>query len=506
MSNDQTSEFPPTEYSEIYRQILVTLAEKGAFVDLLDEFFKLLAGVDYTRLVEVEDLRLVAIQVAPEVDVFSVLRVLRSAQSVVEDVEQNRPVRLTQAVNDPLYWDQWALQRIGAEPAWRHALSVINPADPGVVVAVIDTGIHTRHPDLVGHLWNDGAGHHGRNILIDPTNINPTNINAFDVSDTDGHGTLLAGTIGAISNNAAGIAAAEWRIRLMAVKFLDARHSPTVLYGALAIRWAANHGAQIITAAWDVGLPSRLLRTAILFANSRGVLFVAGAGNDGLDNAKLPTYPATYNVPNVVSVMASDREDDRPGFSNYGRTTVHLAAPGVGILSTHTYFGTPQWRFYSGTSPACAHVVYAAALLKATNPTWTPAQIREHLVASVDLSPYLVCISGGRLSLARAVCGPLKITAPGPGVNWAKGTPNQVTWTNTYATPLCTKVRVLLSANGGPFGLLHLDSGPVAINQPTINGTCQVRAPNVSISNARLRLQSEEGPGLYDESVVFKVS
>src|SRR5438034_1377535 len=109
--------------------------------------------------------------------------------------EQNRVLRASAAVvDDPLYPDQWAFSRIGAEPAWLRVRS-LGVGGAGVIVAVVDTGIHTAHPDLAGHIWDDGAGHHGWNLI----NFN------FDVSDADGHGTELAGTIGAVSNNTLGI-------------------------------------------------------------------------------------------------------------------------------------------------------------------------------------------------------------------------------------------------------------------------------------------------------------
>ena len=272
MSNG-TSHEPPT-YAEIYRQIAIILPEGGEFEKQKLEVYKILEGVDYETLSEVPDLRLVAIQVAPGEDLSRILVDLRRARDVVETAEQNRVLRPSWVVDDPLYRHQWALWRIGAESAWQHALATLNLVAPGIIVAIVDSGVHTGHPDLAGHLWTDGAGHHGRNLLT----------NTFDVSDTDGHGTLLAGTVGAISNNATGIAAAEWPIRLMAVKFLDIRNPPTALSGALAIWWAVTHGAQVITAAWGVGIPSPILQVAIWFANVFNVVFVAAAGNDGLDN------------------------------------------------------------------------------------------------------------------------------------------------------------------------------------------------------------------------------
>lgn len=503
MSNEHSREPRPPTYAEIYRQIAIILRDGDDFERQSQELHRILEGLDYETLARVPELRLVAIQLAPEEDVARVLVNLRRSRDVVETAEQNRVLRSSWVVDDPLYRHQWALGRIAAEPAWQHALATLNPAAPGVIVAIIDSGIHTGHPDLAGHLWDDGAGHHGRNLLT----------NSFDVSDTHGHGTLLAGTVGAISNNAAGIAAAEWPIRLMAVKFLDIRNPPTALSGALAIFWAVTRGAQVITAAWGIGIPSPVLQIAIWFASVAGIVFIAAAGNDGLDNDVLPTYPAGYGappfaLPNVVSVMATERpdytaiaaadaSDDKAWFSNYGNASVHLAAPGVGILSTHTYFGTPQWRAYSGTSAACAHVAYAAALLKAMNPGWTPTDIREHLVASVDTSPWLACLARGRLNLDRAVCGPFVITSPMAGDQWQVGANTPVTWNRRYQTPRATSVRILISQNGGPYAA-------VAAAKPN-NGVCNVSAPNAPVANARLRIQSEQGPGLYAESGVFTV-
>jgi subtilisin family serine protease len=323
---------------------------------------------------------------------------------------------------------------------------------------------------------------------------------------------MLAGTVGAISNNTVGIAAAEWPVRLMAIKFLDIHTPPTSVYGALGIFWAATLGARVIVAAFGV-TPSPALRWAIAYANALDAVVIAAAGNDGLNNDVFPTYPANYsrppfNLSNIVSVMASKRpdydtlaaldlRDDKAWFSNYGGVSVHLAAPGIGVLATDTYFGAARWRAYSGTSPACAHVAYAATLLKALNPLWTPNDIRNHLVASVDRSPWLACVSQGRLSLDRAVRGPFVITAPLAGANWPMGANVQVTWNNRYATPKAVNVQILLAQGASAFV-------PIAVGQPN-NGACVVVAPNAPVAAARLRVQSMEGPGLYTDSGVFQV-
>jgi subtilisin family serine protease len=493
MPNRPTREHLPPTYEQIYQQIIVTQPKGGTARELNDTVRSVLGGaqIKFHRIGRIDELGISAIQLVPGADVPRALGLLRGAGKF-RAVEQNRPLRL-QAVDDPLYWDQWALRRMAAEPAWAHALRTLDPAAPGVIVAVIDSGINTAHPDLAGHLWDDGAGHHGRNLLTD----------TFDVSDADGHGTLLAGTIGAISNNATGIAAAEWPVRLMAVKFHDVQHPPNAWSGANAISWAVTNGARVLNGAWGVGVPFFCLRTALEFADANDAVFIAAAGNDGLDTDELPTFPAAYgappyNLPNVISVMASDADDDKAWFSNYGATTVHLAAPGVGVLSTHSYFGTPQWRPYSGTSPACAHVTYAAALLKAMNPRWTPTQIREHLVASVDNSPWLKCVAHGRLNLDRAARGPFAITSPQAGDAWPIGRNVQITWNRTYPTPQATTVSILLSEEDSPYTV-------IAAGQLN-NGSCSVTAPLEALERAQIRIQSEQGPGLYAESGVFTVA
>lgn len=486
----------PAVSDPVYRQIVITLPLEQ-FAELTPKLYKSLdsLGITYAKLRTIRELGIVPIELAPDQDVRTVLAQLNELPDV-NSAEQNSYLATTGTllaappiVNDPLYRFQWALFTIGADVAWQHPA----PASP-VIVAILDTGISTAHPDLVPHLWDDGtsAGNHGFNVLT------WTN----DVEDEDGHGTLLAGTIAAVSNNAVGIAGTPWPVKLMAVKFHDILTRPDALHATVAIVWAVTHQANVINAAWHMGLPLGFVRLAIEFANAHDVVFVAGAGNDGLDNDVLKTYPASFPVANVVSVMATNEHDSKPGFSNYGWTTVHLAAPGVRMLSTDCYFTAPRWRNYSGTSAACALVANAAAVLKAMNPSWTPPQIRNHLIASVDKIPrWLPCIAEGRLNLARAVRGPLAITQPLANDVWLAGSTRQVAWSQAYVSPpTCATVRVLLSDNGGATYPTVLASGTLASALK-----CSVTAPNQTIANARIKLESEQGPGLFNESGVFKV-
>jgi hypothetical protein len=482
----------PIPADTVYRQIVVTFNDPAQFEHMRTEVYRDLeeAKIPFTRLASIPELGIIAFELDEDQDVFEVPRML-NRRSGVRFAEQNHYLGVTALVppppvNDPLYRFQWALTKISAEQVWQHPA----PTVP-VVVAILDTGISTVHPDLLAHLWDDSAGNHGFNVLT------WTN----DVEDVDGHGTLLAGTIAAVSNNMVGIAGSPWPIRLMAVKFHDVRTRPNALNAILAIVWAVLNGAKVINAAWHLGLPLGFVEVAIAFANHCDAIFIAGAGNDGLDNDMLPTYPASYPGANVVSVMATNEHDAKPGFSNYGKTKVHLAAPGVRILSTDCFLTAPRWRSYSGTSPATAFVAQAAAVLKAMNPAWTPQQIREHLVASVDrVTRWLPCVAEGRLALGRAVCGPLTITAPLAGGVWQSGTNRQVTWTSSYATPRCTTVRVRLSTDGG------LTYPTVLANAQAVAALgCMVTVPTGNIPHARIKLESEQGPGLFDISDVFEV-
>ena len=315
------------------------------------------------------------------------------------DIEPNMVMGQATVPNDPLYqnvWSfhkpQWDLYQMDAQAAWDCAPGTGVP----VLVAVIDSGIATLHPDL------GGLVHPASRRIIGTT---------FDnvIEDEDGHGTFLAGTIAALTNNAIGMASVTRpiNVQLMVLKFYDPWHPLDAASAAKAIAWAVWQGAKIINASWHVGMPIPFLLATIHFARFMDVLFVTAAGNEGTNNddPHLPIYPASWTtLSNIVSVMATNHNDDRPSFSNYGRTTVHIAAPGVRVLSTHYYLGSPVWRTYSGTSAAAAQVTAAATLVRAFRPHLKAHQVRAHLMASVDPFPFLDCIAGGRLSLKRTVC------------------------------------------------------------------------------------------------------
>ena len=285
----------------------------------------------------------------------------------------------------------------------------------GVVVAIIDTGVDTSHPDLVPNLWRN-AGEVAGNGVDDDGNGYIDDVNGFDFVNRDGvpddldeHGTHVAGSVAARGDDGYGVPGVAFGAQIMSLKFMERNRGGTSSSAAEAITYAVNHGAHIINASWGGPGQSSAIRNAISYARSRGVLFVTAAGNEGRNNETTATYPANYPLDNIVAVAASDRRDRLASFSNYGRTRVHLAAPGVDIVST-----TPgeEWSYMDGTSMASPYVAGAAALVRELAPGLNPAAVRALLMSSVDplSSGGDRIASGGRLNAFAA----LDLAAPAP--------------------------------------------------------------------------------------------
>ena len=258
---------------------------------------------------------------------------------------------------------------ISAVPAWD-----VTTGSRANVIPIVDTGVDYNHPDLAANVWSApapfsvtiggtviscAAGTHGYNALL----------KTCDPMDDNNHGTHVAGTIGAAGNNAAGVAGVNWTASIMASKFLSANGSGTTSDAIDAIEFAiqakvAFAGTMAPTCASCRTVGGRRLSHALLGeitkANTNDMLFVAAAGNSGRNNDTSPTYPASFNVPNVIAVVATDSRDRLASFSNYGAASVHLAAPGVNIQSTTR---NNTYSYFSGTSMATPHVSGAAALV-----------------------------------------------------------------------------------------------------------------------------------------------
>ncbi|MGH9869967.1 MAG: S8 family serine peptidase [Candidatus Polarisedimenticolia bacterium] len=283
---------------------------------------------------------------------------------------------------------------IDADQAWD-----IVQGSRDVLVAIIDTGIDYDHPDLAANIWTN-PGEIPGNGVDDDGNGFVDDVHGYDFANDDGdpfddhgHGTHVAGTIGAVGNNGIGVVGVCWEVSLMAIKYLSADGSGATDKAVRAVEYTTMMGAHLTSNSWGGGAFSQALYEAIAEAGAAGIAFVAAAGNDGTSNDAEPHYPSSYDLPNVIAVAATDPNDAVPAFSNWGATTVDLAAPGVNILSTgpgNTY------RLLSGTSMAAPHVSGAAALLKSRFPFLGVAEIKFALMNLVDRKPALHPFTGTR--------------------------------------------------------------------------------------------------------------
>jgi subtilisin family serine protease/fibronectin type 3 domain-containing protein len=320
-------------------------------------------------------------------------------------------VRASATPNDPQFPQLWGLHNTGqtggtadadidAAEAWDKTTG-----SDSVVVAVIDTGVDYNHPDLKDNIYKDANGN-----VIGHDFVN----NDTDPMDDDGHGTHCSGTIGGRGNNAVGVVGVCHRVKIMPIKFLDENGDGSYGDAIEAIDWAREHGAKIMSNSWSGGGDVPLLKEAVQRASDAGILFLAAAGNEARNTDSNSAIPANYSVdiPAVISVAATDHTDTIADFSNYGATTVNLAAPGVDIVST---LPNNTYGAYSGTSMATPHVAGAAALLMAAKPTLTMLQLKARLLDNVDKIAGLAgkMTTGGRLNINRAITYAEDTTAPG---------------------------------------------------------------------------------------------
>jgi subtilisin family serine protease len=285
------------------------------------------------------------------------------------------------AAPDPLSDEQWALRGdrpMGIATAWRQTRG------GGVTVAILDSGADLTHPDLAANLWTNPRAQAGEPVA-DLHGYNFVAGNG-DVGDDNGHGTHVAGIIGAVGGNHLGGTGVAWRVGLMIVKVLDDQGKGQAGTVAKGIYYAVDNGARIINLSLAGPDPSQELEDAISYAQAKGVLVVAAAGNSGTDLATAPAYPASFPEDNVIGVAATTAAGKLSSSSDFG-TGAKLAAPGESILSTAADGGY-EWR--SGTSMAAAEVSGALALLASARPELSGAQLRDALYAGVRHTGLLV--------------------------------------------------------------------------------------------------------------------
>ncbi|HJU43444.1 MAG TPA: S8 family serine peptidase [Vicinamibacterales bacterium] len=354
------------------------------------------------------------------------LAVLRANPDVLY-AEPNYIIRANATPNDPMMNSLWALLNtgqtvdgqagtpgadIGATTAWD-----VTTGSRTNIVAILDSGVDFTHPDIDANLFRAPRqfsvtiGSLTITCTAGTSGFNAQN-NSCTPYDDNGHGTHVAGIIGAVGNNGIGVTGVNWTANLMALKVLGADGTGTTAEAVKAINWAIKAKAalapdaniRILNASWGGAIFSQALSDEIAAANNADMLFVAAAGSNGSNNDAVPHYPASLTHPNVVSVGAVDNTGEMAPFSNYGATSVDLAAPGGSILST-----LPENAYgeLGGTSMSAAFVSGAAALMLSFCPADT-ATLKARLLASVQPVSSLAgkTVSGGRLNVGAAVLGP----------------------------------------------------------------------------------------------------
>ncbi|RKZ15109.1 hypothetical protein DRQ53_09910, partial [bacterium] len=347
--------------------------------------------------------------------------------------------------DDPRFDDLWGMQNTGqtggtagadisAVDAWN-----IFTGSGDVVVGVIDTGLDMSHPDIADNVFFN-PGEIAGNGIDDDGNGFIDDVNGWDFANNDnnpfddrGHGTHVSGTIGGVGNNGVGVAGVNWTVRILPIKFLNSSGSGTTAAAVQAVEYATLMGVDLTNNSWGGGGFSTALLAAIEDADAAGIHFVASSGNSGLNTDSSPSYPASYDTPNIISVAATDHNDQMAGFSNYGALSVDLGAPGVRILSTVPGSG---YSFFDGTSMAAPHVSGVVAMMVGRFPLAPHDAIKQRLLMTADPIPALAgrTVSGARLNAFMAIADPDE-TPPAPvddvmvmesGSNWLR-----VAWSAT---------------------------------------------------------------------------
>ncbi len=344
------------------------------------------------------------------------------AHSAVRQVALDTTVHVS-TTNDPDAGSLWGLfgtHGVNATAAW----DLAGTGAP-VVVAVIDSGVDTDHPDLADNIWTN-PGEIAGNGIDDDNNGYVDDIHGWDFvegdatpNDDNGHGTHVAGTIAAVRDNGIGVAGVADNASIMALRFLNASGSGFTSAALAALEYAIDNGAPISNNSWGGGGFNTAL-SSLIASNADTHLFVAAAGNSGLDIDASPQYPAAYNATNILSVAAHNSSGSLASFSNYGTTGVDISAPGVSIRSTWPGTG---YNSISGTSMAAPHAAGVAALLLGAAPELSPSEMIDIMLqAGRPDAAFEMVRSGSALDAEKA----LQLTGDGPTVTLS-GQPTETT-------------------------------------------------------------------------------
>ncbi len=348
------------------------------------------------------------------------------ATGLYDYVEPDFLVRGHSLPNDPRVGDQWHLRntgesdgKAGADISASAAWDILDSA-PEIIVAVIDSGVRTTHEDIRDNLWvNPGESGNGRETdsidndgdgYIDDVNgintLGPANSRTRGIPfDDNGHGSHVAGLIGAVGNNGLGGTGVAQKVKIMALKFLNSQGAGATANAVECVNFAVAHKAHVINGSFGItGSYSQALFDALAAARDAGIIYVGSAGNDSVDIELGPKSPQTFLLDNMVLVANTTRRDELAPSSSFGTGLVDIAAPGTDIFSLGIA-GDSDYRVRSGTSMASPIVAGSVALLRAKFPDDAPRAIINRLLNSVDPLPTLVgkVSTAGRLNLARAL-------------------------------------------------------------------------------------------------------
>lgn len=345
---------------------------------------------------------------------------LLSAEDAIVAVEPNviyTPLEV-EGPQDKFWKSQWAFNNTGKNN-WAggpqgedvHALDAwkITSGSHDMIIAVIDSGAKIDHPDLAGNIFTNLVELNGVAGVDDDGNGYIDDVHGWDFAYNDpnpdddlGHGTHVAGLIGARHNDI-GIAGMMANVQIMPLKFLTKERKGDTKHAVLAIDYAIKMGAKIINNSWGSEGTSEVLQKAIQAANEKGIIFVASAGNSKNDNEKKPVYPSSYNIPNIISVGATNGLGDKASFSNYGKSLVHVFAPGSLVVSL-TPDDQDLWK--SGTSMAAPIVSGALGLLLTQYPGMDVQTAKARLMETADNKEKFQELGlSGRLNTYRLLLG-----------------------------------------------------------------------------------------------------
>ncbi|HEV7528598.1 MAG TPA: S8 family serine peptidase, partial [Solirubrobacteraceae bacterium] len=383
----------------------------------------------------------------PSSGVLSAVRTLRGDPHVAY-AEPDYLMHASATPNDPSFALQWAANNTGQSIPTQNAEEVQGPPANGtagaddralaawgvstgsrsIVIGETDTGVNYNHADLASNVWTNpggiggcAAGTRGYNVL------NSTCEPMDDDTAYGGHGTHVAGIMGAVGNNGAGVAGMNWQTSILPVKWLNSSASGSTSGLIAALQWlvaakqagvnlrVVNDSATFVGTAY-----SQALSEEIDTLGANNILFVTAAGNTG-DNNDLEAvrrYPCGYDRPSEICATASNNNDSLPSWANYGSHTVDLAAPGVSVYSTLRNGG---YGYLSGGSMASPQVAGAAALILSVSPSLSPSALKSDILENVDKLPSLAgkVITGGRLDVCKALPG---CTTPPPTLTFGKTT------------------------------------------------------------------------------------